>query len=175
MAESLTINGTLAAFKSVSRPAVAVARGHISIFYPVIIILDIYVCVWALLIVLGHEGLPIIKVMAIVCFVVVPMLFVYALIRFMTVSVIVTRSKILMRRGWPHSGVSTIAREDLSHAHAEFSKLGKIIGAGALTLTTRDGTHYRVRDITSPDRMAVRLNATVKAEEDRSTGTAWTT
>lgn len=167
MAESHTITGTLAAFRSVSRPAVAIARGHMSVFYPSLIILDIYVCAWALMIALGHGDMPIIKVMAIVCFVVVPMLFVYALIRFMTVSIIVTRNKILIRRGWPHSGVHTIARGDVSAAHAGFSYFGKIIGAGALTITTQDGTHYRVKDITAPDAMAARLNATVKRAKNK--------
>lgn len=175
MAESHTITGTLAAFRSVSRPSVAIARGHISVFYPALIILDIYVCAWALLVAMGHGQMPIIKVMAIVCFGVVPMLFVYAFIRFMTVSVIVTRNKILIRRGWPLSGVNSIAREDLSAAHADFSYFGKMIGAGALTITTRNGTRYRVKDISSPDRLAGRLNAAVRAVDEAAKGKAWTT
>ena len=172
MAESHTITGTIAAFTSVTRPSVAIARGHISIFYPALIILDLYICAWALLIATGHGDLPIIKIMAFVCFAVVPLLFFYALVRFMTVSVIVTRHKILIRKGWPESRVHSMNREDLKEAHADFSYFGRMTGAGALTLILRDGTHYRVRDISSPDGMAERLNAAVKAVVERSTGDA---
>jgi len=158
MAESHAIMGTLASFGSVSRPAVVVARGHISIFYPALIILDIYVSAWALLVALGHEGTPIIKVMAIVVFAVVPLLLIYAFLRFMTVSVIVTHHKVLIRRGWPFSRIRSIAREDIKDAHADFSWFGKLTGAGALTIITHNGTRYRVKDICFPDRMADRLN-----------------
>jgi len=175
MAESQTITGTIGTFKPASQSALAIARGHISIFYPALIILDIYAIAWALLLALGYGGMPIIKVMAIVCFVVVPMLFVYALIRFLTVSVIVTRHKILLRRGWPFMGVCAIAREDFNHAQADFSYFGKMLGAGALSITTTDGRYYRVKDISSPDKMAGRLNASATAAEARSTGKAWTT
>ena len=172
MAESHAITGRLAAFRSATKPAGAIARGHISIFYPALIILDIYVCAWALLITLGHGDLPIIKILAFVCFAVVPMLFIYALLRFMTVSVIVTRHKILIRRGWPDSRVYTVSPEDLKEVHADFSYFGRMTGAGALTIITRDGTHYRVTDISSPDGMADRLNAAVKAVEGRSASKA---
>lgn len=158
MTESHAIMGTLASFGSLSRPAAAIARGHISIFYPALIILDIYVSAWALLVALGHEGTPIIKVMAIVVFAVVPLLLIYAFLRFMTVSVMVTRHKILIRRGWPFSRVRSIARKDIKHAHADFSCFGKLTGAGALTIITHDGTRHRVKDISSPDKLADRLN-----------------
>ncbi len=172
MAESLTVAGTIAKSLSVSRPAVAIARGHISIFYPALIILDIYVSAWALLIATGQGGLPIINVVAILVFSVVPLLFVYACLRFMTVSVIVTRHKIVIRRGWPHNKVCSIAREDLRNVRADFSYFGKLTGAGALTITTRDGTDYRVRDIASPDKLADRLNAVVSTRDVRSRGNA---
>jgi len=172
MAESQTAAGAIARFQSVSRPVTGIARGHISIFYPALIILDIYVSAWALLIATGQGGLPIIKVMAIVVFAVVPMLFVYAFLRFMTVSVIVTRHKILIRRGWPYSKACSIEREDLRNVRADFSYFGKLTGAGALTITTRDGTDYRVRDIASPDKLADRLNAVVSASDKRSRGKA---
>lgn len=175
MAESKNISGTVAAIMSVSKPATAISRGHISIFYPALIILDIYACAWALLIAQGFHGTPVVKIMAIVCFVVVPMLTIYALIRFLTVSVVLAEKEVLIRRGWPHMGVCTIAHDDLSEAHASFSYFGKMIGAGALSITTCDGTTYRVRDITSPDQMAERLNDTVLALLERSKSKAWTT
>ncbi len=175
MAESLDAAGLIAAFPSISRPVVAVARGHISIFYPALIILDLYVCTWALLVAMGQGGTPITRVIAIVCFVVVPMLFVYAFLRFMTVSVIVTKGKVLMRRGWPFSGVYSIAREDLRSAHSEFSYFGKLVGSGSLTVTTISGDHHRVKDIGSPDRIAARLNASIERAAEASTGVAWTT
>jgi len=134
MAESHAIAGKIATFRSVRRPVVAIARGHISIFYPALIILDIYVLAWALLVALGQGDAPIVNVVIIVCFVVVPLLFLYALMRFMTVSVIVTRHKILLRRGWPFFKVCSISREDVREAQADFSYFGKMIGAGALTI-----------------------------------------
>ena len=158
MRESLPNVQGVVEFPSDQRPAVMVARGHIAIFYPALIILDLYVCIWALLVSFGYGDTPVTKIMALVCFVVVPMLAVHALLRFMTVSVIVGEDRVVMRQGWPYSGVKTVLLRGIQSARVEFSFFGKLLGIGALVVKTLDGARYCVTDIRAPDRVAACLN-----------------
>lgn len=134
--------------------AIARAVAHWSVYLPAVVVGVIYGGVWLLMLSQDKVGGAIGRLMLLVCAVVVPLLLVHAFLRYMSTCVTVTKSEIILERGWPRRIPVTVALGDVSQVVTARPVLGRFLGAGTLILSTRKNERFVVNDLGDPDSIA---------------------
>ena len=157
MDESLEIRGNQFDARVDSEPAVMRKGAHWSIFMPTVVVALLYGGTWLLLASHDRAHGDLGRLLMLVCALGVPMLLVHAFLRYMSTCVTVTKSAVILERGWPRRQPITVVLGDVAEVETGRPLLGRLFGSGALIVRTRKNKRLVVNDLDDPDALAETL------------------
>ncbi len=135
-------------------PAVMRKGAHWSIFMPTLLVALLYGGTWLLLASYGREQGALGRLLMLVCALGVPMLLVHAFLRYMSTCVTVTKSAVILERGWPRRQPITVVLGEVSDVDTRRPFMGRLFGSGAFIVSTRKNRRLVVNDLDDPDAVA---------------------
>lgn len=157
MDESLELRSNEFDTRADGEPAVMRKGAHWSIFMPTVVVAALYGGTWLLLALHGREHGALGRLLMLVCALGVPMLLVHAFLRYMSTCVTVTKSAVILERGWPRRQPITVVLGDVADAGTRRPLMGRLFGSGALIVKTRRNRRFVVNDLDDPDALAETL------------------
>ncbi len=130
---------------------------HWSVFLPAVFVCALYGGVWLWMLSQDRGDGAIARLMLLVCVVIVPLLLVHAFLRYMSTCVTVTKSAVILERGWPRRMPITVVFGDVSEIGTSRPVFGRLFGSGALILSTRRNKRFVVGDLEDPEGLAETL------------------
>lgn len=133
------------------RQGVPLFTAHWQIFAPSVVILALYLIIWAMLLQLGQASSGTGRLFVVTMAVLTPLLGAWAFLRYQTIRLQVSKGHLLVHPGWPREIPADIPQEFVQSVGIHRGILGRIFGGGTLSIKLSDGRNIVVPDLAKPD------------------------